>query len=114
MRTLIVSIILLTFIGCADKNCDDQMAETRTNHGTAEEVNSYNSGDYHNVDWWYWSKGFQKSFTWGENIKGCEVSTYTFDPIDQSSLTDDTKEAARVSKVLTNRFFCPRTSMPTQ
>ena len=75
------------FVGCIDglfyqSNCDGEMDEIRQKEGTPEEVNRYDSEDYHSVSWWYWSKGIEYTFVWGEIIDGCEVSTYTFPPIE--------------------------------
>ena len=123
---MIVALILcLTFIvGCEKKedppvniDCSNQMVNVKNQLGVAEEIITYNSDGYHNVDWWYWSKGIEYSFTWGKYTDGCEVSTYTFTPINLSSLSIATKATAKSSKVLVEQFFCPgttRSSIPTQ
>ena len=53
-------------------------------YGEPEEVDKYNSEDYHTVDWWYWTQGFEVSFidspyddTYGWRVD----STYEFEPI---------------------------------
>lgn len=63
-------------------DCDKAKEEIRNDLGTPEEVNSYNSDDYHSETYWYWSKGISYTFTWGSVVDGCcQVSTYTFAPI---------------------------------
>ena len=45
-------------------------------------MTKYDSSGYHSESWWYWSKGKEFTFTWGEYIEGCcDKSTYTFTPI---------------------------------
>ncbi|MEE8578062.1 MAG: hypothetical protein V3T31_12475 [candidate division Zixibacteria bacterium] len=110
LSVLILLVASMGFVRCSDDNCDDKMAETRTSNGEPEEVQTYDSGDYHSVSWWYWSQGVNYDFTWGENVDGCEVSRYTFDPIE----SDSEKAAARESRVLVERITCPDTPRPTQ
>ena len=53
-------------------------------YGPPEEINEYTSSDYHSIDWWWWSKGFQVTFLWTtyDDIRGWTVdSTYSFSPI---------------------------------
>lgn len=78
-----VSIIILIclFIVTCTFNCDKEMAKVKAQRGEPEEVNRYDTSDYHSVDWWYWSKGICYTFKWGSTTDGCEVSTYTFTPI---------------------------------
>lgn len=61
--------------------CKDRMDEVTAARGSPEEVNTYTSGGYQSHDWWYWSQGYEVTFTWGTYVTGCEVSVYTFDPI---------------------------------
>jgi hypothetical protein len=96
---------VLLVASCSD-DCEDEMSDTRKRHGAPEEVNTYNSGDYHNVDWWYWSKGIEFSFTWGKNVDGCEVSTYTFTPI-TDVVTDSIRTVIDRNKVLTRVDLYP-------
>lgn len=115
MKIWLIVLLGLIFIGgCSDEDCSEQMADIKAKYGTAEEVTTYDSKDYHNVDWWYWSKGFQYSFTWGSNIDGCDMSKYTFEPITASSANDEAKASAKESKVLIERSFCPGATRPTQ
>ena len=84
----ILMALSMTFIACADDglfgecNCDDEMEEVIADHGDPEEINKYDSEDYHSWTFWYWCKGFSVTFTWGTYVdECCEVSTYTFSPI---------------------------------
>ena len=85
MKLLLMVLSFGLLLGCSDSggdaNCDSQMKKYRNDWGTPEEVNKYDSDGYHNWDYWYWSDGRQVSFTWGTDVQGCEVSTYTFSPI---------------------------------
>ena len=103
MIKIICVVLLALLLACDAPNCDDQMAAKKLQHGTAEEVISYSTTGYHTVEWWYWSQGFQYSFTWGDNIKGCKVSKYTFTPIRDGAL----KIQARRSKVIVEQYNCP-------
>lgn len=91
MKKRVFTLGLLVFIaGCSEEvtesglsnaNCDSEMTDIRETMGTPEETNTYDSGNYHSYDYWYWCSGVNYSFTWGENVDGCEVSQYTFEPI---------------------------------
>jgi hypothetical protein len=87
---LLLSILMLVSCDWLKKDCDKQMANIRSQFGAPEEINRYDSGDYHSVDFWYWSKGKQFGFTWSGDRK-CEQSTYTFSPITKP-LTDEIRE----------------------
>jgi len=53
-------------------------------YGPPEGEIKYDSGDYHTVDWWWYSKGFEVTFIDSpyDDIRGWMVeSTYTFEPI---------------------------------
>ncbi len=53
----------------------------RNKYGDPEEVNKYDSEDYHVVDWWWWSQGFMVSFsnTEYDDVNGWKVDhTYSF------------------------------------
>ncbi|MEA1920908.1 MAG: hypothetical protein U9N52_13790 [Campylobacterota bacterium] len=62
-------------------DCTDAMNALIAEKGQPEEINTYDSGNYHSHDYWYWSKGYQKGFNWGEFFDGCETNVYTFEPI---------------------------------
>ena len=64
-----------------DGDCSTSMANTVKAYGPAEEWTSYDADGYHSRSWWYWSIGFERSFTWGSNIDGCDWSDYNFAPI---------------------------------
>ena len=83
---LLTAVLILT--GCEYEppppdlpECYEEMEETRAAMGEPEEVNTYSERGYRNEDWWYWTRGYERSFTWGTYIRGCETSTYTFPPI---------------------------------
>lgn len=84
MIKIIITLSLAGILmGCGDSSfwdtsCKSEMNKIRDKMGEPEEVKTYNSGDYSNTDWWYWTKGIEYSFTY---YKSCEVSTYTFSPI---------------------------------
>jgi len=105
-------LLFIICIGCAEQNCNDQMTDVRNDYGSAEETYGYDSGEYHTIDWWYWSNGFEYTFTWGGSAGGCQVSKYTFTPILKPSA--GFKDVIRQSKVLVEQFICPGTLMPTQ
>ena len=109
-----IALALLFMAGCSNDDCEDQIKDITNKYGKAEEVNTYNSGDYHNMDLWYWSKGFQYSFTWGNDIKGCEVSKYTFTPITKTAISDSIKTVVNDSMILDYRELCPNMNMLTQ
>ena len=67
--------------GLAD-NCDDKMDDTIKDAGrNPEEIDKFDSDDYHNWTFWYWKNGFSRSFEWGKNVDGCKTSDYRFAPI---------------------------------
>lgn len=79
--SLIFFVLLTSCSVFEPDNCDDEMKKVTNRHGAPEEINKYSSDGYYNYDYWYWSKGIEYSFTWGKNVTGCKVSTYTFSPI---------------------------------
>lgn len=102
MKTKLLLVIVFTALfmliyGCTDYNCDEEMQEAKSRYGPPEEVNTYDSGDYHSVDYWWWSKGVNKGFTWSKD-QDCEVSTYTFEPI--TDLSEENKAKARRDMIL--------------
>lgn len=53
-------------------------------YGPPEETSKYDSGDYHSVKSWWWSKGFEVTFLDSpyDEVSGWKVdSTYSFAPI---------------------------------
>ena len=61
-------------------SCPDMMATTISTYGNPEEIYKYDSGNYHSWTYWYWTKGFSRTFTWSNNIT-CETSDYSFSPV---------------------------------
>lgn len=89
MKALIATVVASFVLGgCGgggigsifSNDCDDEIDDLVKSRGNPEEVTKYDSGDYHSRKYWYWTKGFEKSFTWSNSIS-CETSTYTFTPI---------------------------------
>jgi len=63
-------------------DCSSAITDLIKSKGSPEEIKKYDTSDnYHSHDYWYWSKGFSKTFKWGNLFDGCETSTYTFTPI---------------------------------
>ena len=53
-------------------------------YGTPEDIYTYDSGNYHTVSWWWWSKGLEVTFSQSpyDDVYGWTVdSVYTFPPI---------------------------------
>lgn len=52
-------------------------------YGPPEDLYEYESPDYHSIDWWWWSRGFEVTFLWTtyDDVRGWVVdSTYSFPP----------------------------------
>jgi hypothetical protein len=88
VKLLSIALLAASFTlgGCSkedrgEASCNKQINSLVNNSGAAEEINRYDSGDYHSHTYWYWSRGFSRTFTWGENVVNCEISDYTFSPI---------------------------------
>ena len=107
---ILLFLVCVMFAGSCSSNCDDKMGETRSRYGSPEEVNSFSADGYHSVDWWYWSKGVEFGFTWGNNVDGCQVSTYTFEPIGDV-ITDDIRAMVGETKTLQSRARYPNCGM---
>ena len=89
-RLLLALAIAVSLVaGCADgldeffsgSNCNDAIEDYVATYGNPEEINKYDSGGYHSHSYSWYCKGIIVTFTWGENVEDCEVSTYTFSPI---------------------------------
>jgi hypothetical protein len=78
-------LALLITVSCdwlCDDDCEAAKSETRSLRGQPEEIDKYSTSGYHYEGWWYWSQGYEKSFTWGSSVSGCcDTSEYTFTPI---------------------------------
>lgn len=82
---ILLSVVLLFGMACevfGPDDCSAEMDEVRSQYGAPEEVNTFDEDDYHSVDWWYWTQGVEYTFTWGKYVEGCDVSRYTFTPIE--------------------------------
>lgn len=95
---LIAILISILCVSCDWESCENEMEDIRNKHGSPEEINTYSSDNYDSEDWWYWSKGVQYTFEWGVNVEGCEVSKYTFKPINM--LNDSSKNLIKNNKKL--------------
>ena len=87
----LVAILLLSLAGCRedyyhhhddDHNyCSDEMSDRERISGDPDEINRYDSDEYHSRTYWYYCDGFAETFTWTENVNGCEMHTNDFEPI---------------------------------
>ena len=88
----LVAVLSLSIAGCRDDDyyhyhdddynyCSDEMRDRERISGEAEEINRYDSDDYHSRTYWYYCDGFAETFTWRENVNGCETHTNDFEPI---------------------------------
>jgi len=85
---LLTMVILLMVGGCggideffSGSDCSDEIEDYVATYGNPEEISKYDSGGYHSWSYSWYCKGLIVTFVWGENVGGCEVSTYTFTPI---------------------------------
>ena len=94
MKRIAVALMVLALWGCYDfmgvtsssapATFDEVSQPYLDQYGQPEDVYKYDSGDYHTVDWWWWSQGFMVGFanTPYDGIDGWAVdNTYTFPPI---------------------------------
>lgn len=83
---LFVALLLIGLpVGCDDVlwcDCDYEMYECKEEYGEPEEIIQTDTNTYHYRAYWYWCKGFAKTFEWGEDVPLCcaEKTTY-FDPV---------------------------------
>ena len=88
----LVAILSLNIAGCREDDyyyhhhddynyCGDEMRDRERISGEPEEINIYDSDDYHSRTYWYYCDGFSETFTWRENVNGCEIHTNNFEPI---------------------------------
>lgn len=85
-RGLLVAVLTTVFLAACgsevfDDDCSHEMDDLREERGEPEEIQRFDSGDYHSHTWWYWRRGFSRNFTWGGPVDDCETSDYTFTPI---------------------------------
>ena len=90
MKKVYIVLFLLLLIGCKLYEQDIYHSFTEVSqpyldqYGPPEDIEEFISGDYHSIDWWWWSQGFMVCFvdspydsTWGWRVD----STYSFSPI---------------------------------
>ena len=92
---LILFLFTLLFTGCEELipetykqdswiSFADVSDSFHDKYGSPEEVDEYESTNYHSIDWWWWSKGFMVNFLLStyNDVYGWTVDhTYSFDPI---------------------------------
>ena len=90
MKRLLMGIgLVILLIGCDNLITSyttlNEAAQSYVDElGPPEEIKTFDSGDYHTVDYWWWTKGVCHSFIDSpyDNYNGWRwESTYTFDPI---------------------------------
>lgn len=91
MRKIAVLMLLLTLLACeievAEKtyhSFEEVSQPYLDKYGPPEETNSYISGSYESINWWWWSQGFMVNFKDSpyDSVWGWVVGhTYTFEPI---------------------------------
>ena len=84
-KLFVYAAACLLISGCGssmDDDCSSKMDHLRNSQGQPQEVITFSSGDHHSETWWYYSRGFAKTFTWESgNYGSCDVSDFTFNPI---------------------------------
>ena len=90
-RKLFLLLVALLFVSCDWGIIEEPYItfksvsqEYRDRYGSPEDIYTYDSGDYHTIDWWWWSKGFMVGFEDSpyNGVYGWSVeSTYSFPPI---------------------------------
>ena len=84
---VVLTAALMSACGGGSSDCDSERADLVDDAGAPEEIDRYDSGDYHSWTYWYWSRGFSRTFTWGGPVDSCEVSDYSFTPINKDDPT---------------------------
>ena len=88
-----IALLLLaaTLAGCGREklsgNCAHQMDVFRDLHGEPQEVERFESGNFHRHTWWYWRLGLARTFTWDGAPGSCEMTDRTFPPSEQRPAT---------------------------
>ena len=93
-RILFLSLPLVVLLLCCPPDYDfggstfyDVSASYLEQYGQPEEENEYKASATYLIDWWWWSQGFNVTFSnWNDgatkNSNGWQVeSTYSFPPI---------------------------------
>ena len=95
----------LVFSACFTE-CDELQNDVRGRYGAPEEVNTYSSDGYNTVDWWYWSKGIEFTFTKADK-EDCKQSQYTFTPIHNHTAVSKIDVVKTLVSVQTATGNCP-------
>jgi hypothetical protein len=83
-----IAFISILLNGCEDAtvgisfcSCRNSIDDVRALYGDPDEIEKYDSDNYHCHTYWYWCKGLSIVFIWGDGITGCcRKSTNTFEP----------------------------------
>ena len=78
----------LAVSGCGDPlqailtdDCKDEMNATRAEFGEPERItDAPHYGDLRLQTWWYATRGFSRSFSWGEPYRDCETTDTPIKP----------------------------------
>ncbi len=82
-RTLAASLLAAGAVsGCGDPigalltdDCKDEMNATRSEFGEPDRItDAPHYGDLRLQTWWYTTRGFSRSFSWGEAYRDCETT----------------------------------------
>lgn len=77
------SVLTAVLAGCGGGNhdCNSEISDLlKANGGSAESIEKFDDGNYHSWTYWYYKKGFSRTFTWGEPVESCKVSNFSFTP----------------------------------
>ncbi len=90
MKLFIIILICILFLSCSKEDnpfstkynpCRERMDQARRELGEPEDIYKLDSSGYKSESWWWWTKGLSYTWSWGSNVKGCQKTTYKFDPI---------------------------------
>ncbi len=88
-RTFAASLLAaLAVSACGDPlaailtdDCKDEMNATRSEFGEPDRItDAPHSGDLRLETWWYTTRGFSRSFSWGEAYRDCETTDTPLKP----------------------------------
>jgi len=89
--------ISILSIGCADLPCDIEIAEIQNERGPAPEINRYDDGDFHSVEYWYWQDGLEITFSWNDSCEDCAITEFPFSPVE--NVTDSIRTALLAERI---------------